>query len=458
MIFFVFRNTLFCMIRKKQSHFFAEIKLAKLEEISFTMQEGSKISLKYLFFTFLKIGAISWGGFMALIAVMKKQLVDKDKVLKEEVVLDGISLASVMPGAVAINVATYLGYHLRGIKGGLICLTATILPAFFAIIGLGTIYSIYGEMPLFNKFFLGVLPAISAVILSVAIGMAQKQVKDYKQIIICLLAGVGLLTIHSFIVTLVVIITSALAGYFLYSTPVSAMRPAAKSKGNSLSGSNKSSEIELILANKKSSNKYSFFNYLIGSILLILIIALIINYFDIYNSSWYKINRTIFLTFTGMSLTLFGGGYVIVPAMQSVIVDGFHWLTTKEFADAIAMGQITPGPVIITATFIGYKVAGYLGAFFATLAIFYPPGFLMIILSGFLKKIKDSDVINAIFRGMRPAIIGMIFSAAITVGKGAEMGWSSALIFTVVLVLLIKYKVNVVWMIPLSGIAGMLLF
>ena len=455
-------------------------------EISFTMRDINQISLKYLFFTFLKIGAISWGGFMALIAVMKKQLVDKDKVLREEVVLDGISLASVLPGAVAINVATYLGYHLRGIKGGLICLTATILPAFFAIIGLGTIYSIYGELPLFNKFLLGVLPAISAVILSVAIGMAQKQVKDYKQIIICTMAAVGLLTIHSFIVTLVVIISSALAGYFLYMHPGIEVESPLKKPGGSNNKShfenNKQSDEKepssiyiqptdhtllndkalsgnrMLLEDKELLIKQPIFNYLLGGIITILIIALIINYFDIYNAAWYKINRTIFLTFTGMSLTLFGGGYVIVPAMQSVIVDGFHWLTTKEFADAIAMGQITPGPVIITATFIGYRVAGYLGAFFATLAIFYPPGFLMIILSGFLKKIKDSDVINAIFRGMRPAIIGMIFSAAITVGKGAEMSWPSALIFAVVLLLLIKYKVNVIWMIPLAGIAGMLLF
>jgi chromate transporter len=450
------------------------------------MQDGSKISLKYLFFTFLKIGAISWGGFMALIAVMKKQLVDKDKVLREEVVLDGISLASVLPGAVAINVATYLGYHLRGTKGALICLTATILPAFFAIIGLGTIYSTYGELPLFNKFFLGVLPAISAVILSVAIGMAQKQVKDYKQIIICALAGIGLLTIHSFLVTLAVIISSALMGYFLYRNPGSKVKSSetktsniginklpgnnaissptsladenALSDNNILRRDNAFSGNEMILDHKRLFIKDTLFNYLIGTILLVLIIALSINYFDIYDSAWYKINRTIFLTFTGMSLTLFGGGYVIVPAMQSVIVDGFHWLTTKEFADAIAMGQITPGPVIITATFIGYRVAGYLGAFFATLAIFYPPGFLMIILSGFLRKIKDSDVINAVFRGMRPAIIGMIFSAAITVGKGAEMVWPSALIFTVVLILLMKYKLNVVYMIPLAGIAGMLFF
>jgi len=159
-----------------------------------------------------------------------------------------------------------------------------------------------------------------------------------------------------------------------------------------------------------------------------------------------------------MSLTLFGGGYVIVPAMQAVIVDGFHWLTVKEFSDAIAMGQITPGPVIITATFIGYRVAGFLGALVSTLAIFFPPGFVMILLSGFLKKIKDSNLIISIFKGMRPAIIGMIFSAAYTVGKEAEMMWPTALIFAIVLILLLKYKVNVVYMIPLAGIAGILFF
>ncbi len=402
------------------------------------MHDNKEISYKYLFLTFIKIGSISWGGFMALIAVMKKQLVDKDKVINEEIVLDGISLASVLPGAVAINVATYIGFQLRGIKGAIICLVATILPSFFLILGLGTVYSTYGELPIFNKFFLGILPAIVAVILSVAINMAQKQVKDYKQIVICVLSAICLLTIHSFFATLIVIITSASVGYLFYMVPGIIRKPVPK---------------EEFSFNYKKALIYA------GVALFTLTIsAIAIKLFGVDQFEWYKLNKTIFLTFTGMSLTLFGGGYVIVPAMQAVIVDGFHWLTTKEFAEAIAMGQITPGPVIITATFIGYRVASYLGAFTATLAIFFPPGFVMIILSGFLKKIKDSNVITAIFKGMRPAIIGMIFSAAFTVGKGVEMIWPSALIFLVVLILLLKFKVNVVYMIPFAGIAGLLLF
>ncbi len=402
------------------------------------MQEGKEISLRYLFFTFLKIGAISWGGFMALIAVVQKQLVDKDKVIKEELILDGISLASVLPGAVAINVVTYVGYHLRGIKGALLSMVATILPGFLLITGLGVIYSTYGELPIFNRFFMGVLPAISAVILSVATDMAKKQIKDGTQLTICLLSALCMLTIHSFFATLVVIVLSATSGYFLYN----------KKKPKTLP--------ERFFREKINITKLLLIS---GGIILGSIISMLaFSYFNLADKDWFKINKTIFLSFSGMSLTLFGGGYVIIPAMQQVIVNGFHWLTTKEFADAIAMGQITPGPVILTATFIGYKVAGYVGACVATVAIFLPPGIVMLVLSGFLKNIKDSSLITSVFGGMRPAIIGMIFSAALTVGKGAEMIWPSAVIFFAVLILLIKYRINVIYMIPVAGFAGILFF
>ena len=317
-------------------------------------------------------------------------------------------------------------------------MVATVLPGFLLILGLGVLYTTYGELPILNKFFLGILPAIAAVILSVALSMAQKQVRDYKQIILCVLAGICMLTVHSFFATLIVIISSALTGYFLYN-----IHETKKGKR----------KFEPVVVNYR---RLSLF--VVIPLLFILSIVVLISAFGLNTLDWYKINRTIFLTFTGMSLTLFGGGYVIIPAMQQVIVDGFHWLTTKEFADAIAMGQITPGPVILTATFIGYRVAGFLGACVASFAIFFPPGMVMLLFSGFLNRIKDSNVIIAIFKGMRPAIIGMIFSAAFTVGKGAEMLWPSALIFLTVFILLVKFKVNVLYMIPLAGIVGMLFF
>ena len=248
----------------------------------------------------------------------------------------------------------------------------------------------------------------------------------------------SLLLLHSFFATLGVICLSALIGYFLYrgQFPVSKMERA-------------------INVDFKGKQILTW----VGIIMILVLILITLNRFLAHNSGeWYQLYKKIFLSFSGMSLTLFGGGYVIIPAMQQVIVDGFHWMTTKEFSDAIAMGQITPGPVILTATFIGYKVAGFVGATVATIAIFFPPGVVMLVLSGFLSKIKNSRFINSIFAGMRPAIIGMIFSATYTVGKEAEPTLTSALIFITVFILLMKYKVNVIYMIPLAGIVGMMFF
>jgi chromate transporter len=198
-----------------------------------------------------------------------------------------------------------------------------------------------------------------------------------------------------------------------------------------------------------------------GAVIIAMITLFVMFLPDIFhgkNSVQASLIKDISITFSGMSLTLFGGGYVIIPAIQEIVVNGLHWLSTKEFADAIAMGQITPGPIFISATFIGFKVGGLLGAIAATVAIFFPPAFLMIFCSHFIDRIKNSKSISAIFKGLRPAVIGMIFAAAFTIGKGIEFHWISILIFVAVLVAAIKFKVNVVFLIPVSGIVGVLLF
>ena len=402
------------------------------------MQNNNRVSLSYLFFTFLKIGAISWGGFMAMISVVRKQLVDKDKTVNDELILDGISLASVLPGPVAFNVVTFIGYSLRGIAGALVSMVAVILPSFILILGLASIYETYGHVAAFTNFFMGILPAISAVIISVAINLFQKQVKDYKQITICVLSCLTLLFIHAFVVSLCVIIAGASAGYFLYrESPAEKAIPAPQSS----------------TSNIRKYIRPSLFG--LTAILLLLLLPFLLN--DWANEK-YKLIQTLFFTFSGMSLTLFGGGYVIIPAMQQIIVDGYHWLSINEFADAIAMGQITPGPIFISATFIGYRIAGSAGALVATIAVFFPPGILMLICSRILIRIKQSKTVNAIFKGLRPAIIGMIFSAAFTLGKEAQPAWPTVLIFLTALVLLIKFKLDVVYLIPASGLAGILLY
>ncbi len=144
--------------------------------------------------------------------------------------------------------------------------------------------------------------------------------------------------------------------------------------------------------------------------------------------------------------------------MENTFVNHLGWLTTKEFADGIALGQVTPGPIFISATFIGYKVGGLTGAVVATISVFLPPAILMIALSEFIDKIKHSSGIKASFKGLRPAVIGMIFSAVVTIGKSAEIEWSSLLIFLFILILSLKYKLNVAYLIPMAGLIGILIF
>jgi chromate transporter len=173
---------------------------------------------------------------------------------------------------------------------------------------------------------------------------------------------------------------------------------------------------------------------------------------------FFKDIRKLMVVFSGMSLTLFGGGYVFIPAIQETVVQNLHWLNVREFVDGIAIGQITPGPILISATFIGYKVAGIWGAFIATIAIFLPSGMLMIAGAHFLEKIKKSNFVKSIFMGLRPAVIGMIFAASFTIAQSIKLNWQSIVIFLIIFLINFKYNVNAAILIPVSGILGIIVF
>jgi chromate transporter len=164
------------------------------------------------------------------------------------------------------------------------------------------------------------------------------------------------------------------------------------------------------------------------------------------------------LVFAGMSVMLFGGGYVFIPLIQEIVVDGHHWVTTQEFIDAIAMGQITPGPILVSAAFIGLKVAGFAGAIAATIGIYLPPALLMVASTRLLEIIKKSQAIRAALRGIRPAVVGMIVAAAFVVGKTALPVWVSVAIFAGALYALLRFRLEAVWIIPASGLLGLALY
>lgn len=390
-----------------------------------------RTSLSYIFFTFLKLGATAFGGYMSLVAIVQKQLVEVDKKLKEEDLLDGISLTSVLPGPVAVNTIAYVGYQLRGVPGAIAAFAGIILPSFSLVIFLSWLYFSYGNIPAVKNVFSGITPAITALIVTVAIGMTRKTIKLPAQWTICLLAALLLILIGGFAVTFLLIIVSGIAGAFLF----------RQSPEQALPGDEK-----IHFENKQL--------VISGVVLLLLLCTLL--WGGQYPGAPKDVQ--ILSTFSGISLTLFGGGYVVIPALHELFVENLNWLTSAEFADGIAIGQITPGPIFVTATFIGYKVSGVVGAFLATVAIFTPPAVLTVLLSRFVKILNQSSVVKAAMKGVRAAVIGMIFASAITIGQTITPSVVSAIIFAAIFIISLKYTISPVYLIIASGVAGFILF
>ncbi|MBI3575130.1 MAG: chromate efflux transporter [Gammaproteobacteria bacterium] len=391
------------------------------------------VSLWTLFGVFFRIACTSFGGFMALISMVQNVVVERRKLMSSHDMLDGISLASILPGPVAVNLVAYVGYKLRGGLGALVSAFAVVLPSFVFILILSIAYFRWGQVPAVSKLFMGFLPAVTAIIAAAAWNMSRKAIVGAREAVIAAAAAAVLLGIGGFLSTLAIILGAGIAGWLLFRgqvSPSAANPPPAKPKSAGL----RAYAGLTLLAAAPISTVVPLLSFESGLLL------------------------KLFLTFAGMSLMLFGGAYVFIPLIQETVVQGHGWVTQQEFIDAVAMGQITPGPILVSAAFIGFKIAGLAGAVVATLGIYLPSGLLMIVCTHVLDRIKRAKTIQAALRGIRPAVIGMIFAAAVVIGMAAAPAWVSVVIFVAALLALLRWRVDVIWIIPPAGIAGLLLY
>lgn len=390
------------------------------------------VSLWTLFGVFFRIACTSFGGFMALISMVQNVVVERRKLMSAHDMLDGISLASILPGPVAVNLVAYVGYKLRGGLGALVSAFAVVLPSFVFILILSIAYFRWGQVPAVSKLFMGFLPAVTAIIAAAAWNMSRKAISGVGEGVIAAAAAAVLLGIGGFLSTLAIILGAGVAGWWLFRGQVAETASAASAKPKS-TGLRVSAGLTLFATAP---------------------ISTIVPLLSFESALLLKL----FLTFAGMSLMLFGGAYVFIPLIQETVVQGHGWVTQQEFIDAVAMGQITPGPILVSAAFIGLKVAGLAGALAATVGIYLPSGLLMIGCTHMLDRIKRSRVIQAALRGVRPAVIGMIFAAAVVIGQTAVPVWVSVVIFAAALLALLRWRVDVIWIIPPAGVAGLLLY
>lgn len=392
--------------------------------------EGDRI--RSLFWTFLKIGGTAFGGFMALISVVEQYAVERRKLLKHEDMLNGISLATILPGPIAVNVVAYVGYRVRGRLGALVSVVGVILPSFLMVVCLSYVYFQYGQVPALGRFLKGFIPAVSAIIIAVSWSLGKKTIKGPPEAIIAVFALVLLLCIGGFLVTVVVLVAGGLLGWVLFRERDPAT-PNGPDEGR-----------EEGLAPGKRTEAMRLFAAAAASTQMLTLNAALV--------------AKLFLVFSAVSVLLFGGGYVFIPLIQHVVVDTYGWVSNQEFIDALALGQVTPGPIAIGAAFIGFKVAGLGGAVAATAGIFGPPAVVMVLGMRFLDRIKNSKNITAGLHGIRSAIIGMIAAAAVVVARSSEPSLFSLLIFIASLVALVKWKRDTALIILSAGVFGLAVY
>lgn len=402
---------------------------------------AEKVSFLFIFWTFIKIGSVAFGGFMALMAVIESVIVKQRRLLEHRDMLDAISLANLLPGPQAVNVVAYTGYRLRGGVGALVAATGVILPSFLLLLALSHVYFRYGEIVALQKIFQGFIPAVAAIVLSVAWRMGRKTVSGVREVLLVAFAAavLALVPIEFKVYAPVAIIALyTLMGIYLFRENDTVEKPS-------------------VGASPLSRRRFAIVATLLAALALLWFFPLPLERDSL---------ALLTLTFASMSLMLFGGGYVFIPIIGSIVVGEYAWLTRQEFTDGIAMGQITPGPILISATFIGYKVAGLAGAALSTIAIFTPPAILMVAASQVLDRIRASATTHAAMRAIHCGVIGMIIVAAFVILRSALPVWSvdpgqdwpTLLILAGSLVALIRFNLDVIWIIPVAGAMGYLLY
>jgi chromate transporter len=354
---------------------------------------------------FLRLGCIGFGGPIALVGYMQKDLVDERKWISQEDYLTGLAFSQLAPGPLAAQLAMYLGFVRAGFGGATIVGAAFILPSFLMVLAIGRAYVALGGTRIISALFYGIGAAVIAIIARSAIKLIKTSVKNDK-----LLWAVFLVLALSTAITEREIVWLFLAGGLLVMV--------AKSDFSVWRG---------------KTAAFSFAPFGMG-------VA--------------GTTGTLFLFFLKSSLFVFGSGLAIVPFLHGGVVQEHHWLTETQFLDAVAVAMITPGPVVITVAFIGYLVSGASGACAAALGVFLPVYLFVVIVGPFYKRFSQNVQVRAFVQGVTAAATGAIAGAVVVLGRHSIQDYWTVGIAVATFLILLKWKIPEPIIIVVAGLLG----
>lgn len=368
---------------------------------------------------FLGLGTWGFGGPIASVGYMQRDLVERRRWLSEKEFLDGVALGQTMPGPLAAQVVMWVGYLRRGWAGALATAAAFIAPSFLLVLVVAAIYARYSGLAIVQSLFYGIAPAVMAIIAIAAVKLARLTNRRDRR-----------LWAISAVLATVTAVTGAEIAYLFIAAGLLVIVLDAPPRWLRRGGS--------------------------PALLPGATLAKITPPWVILTASA-GVLVSLGLFFLKAGAFIFGSGLAIVPFLRQGVVAQHHWLTSRQFIDAVAMGLITPGPVVITATFIGYLVAGLPGALIATFAIFIPI-YLGVVLPGrWFVRHRDNPQIKAFVKGATAAAAGAIAGAVVVLTRQTVTDLPTGLIAAVSLGLLLWRKIPEPVFVGLGAIAGILL-
>lgn len=384
------------------------------------MTEKPKYTLRELILYFLKLGTIGFGGPVALVGYMYKDLVENRKWISDEEYKEGLALAQLAPGPLAAQLGIYVGYVHYNILGATLAGFAFIAPSFLMVLLLGMIYQAYGGLVWIQSIFYGVSAAVIGII----------TLSSYKLTI----KSIGKLNLNSFKEKWILWLLFASGIIITYIT--------------------EKEHILLFIATGLIYMLIKARPYFKMAKTTNVLIVISSGFWNFESSTLMKIA----IFFTKAGAFVFGSGLAIVPFLHSGVVVENKWLTEQQFLDSVAIAMITPGPVVITVGFIGYLVNGILGAITAALATFLPCYLFTIALAPFFKKIVNNKPVKAFVEGITAAVVGALVGSVIIIAKRSIVDVSTILIaLASILSLIYIKKIQEPYIILIAAVLGVLI-
>jgi chromate transporter len=372
---------------------------------------------------FLYLGAFGFGGPVALAGFMHRDLVEQRRWVDEEEYRLGLALSQIMPGPLAAQLAIALGYFQRGIVGATAVGLAFVVPSFLMVVGISVAYRRYGGLWWMQGLFYGIGAAVIAIIAIAAYRLARST--NTRDPLLWAICGVlALITVWA---------QAELAEFFVLAGFV------------------------VLFARARASGRQTVAAGL-GGLLVLALIWLTERWFVSLALGGEHVLLQILAFFAKAGAFVFGSGLAIVPFLQQGVVQQFGWLNEHQFLDAVAVAMITPGPVVITVVFIGYLVAGLLGATMAAIGIFLPVYLFTIIPAPWFSRNRDNAQLKAFVQGATAAATGALGGAVIVLASRAIYDLPTAAVALVSLAVLWRFKVPEPILVAAAGVVGLIVW